>query len=162
MKKLWTWFKSLNLIVQIGIVIGLFIAGRYVWKWAKKQFRTKGQIMELTDITTQISNLQGQGQKASFPSSQYSTWANQLAEAFNGCGTSDQAWRGIFTSIKNDLDLALLIEAYGVREFDECNWEFNFGDFKGTLSEALVHELDGDELIEVNDLLKSKGIKSSF
>lgn len=156
------WFLGLPVLAQLAIVAAaLFILWRIV-RWARKQFRTKGQSLELTDITSTINNLQSQGLTPSFPIAQYATWANQLSEAFNGCGTSNQTWRTIFEAIKNDLDVALLIEAYGVRTFDECNWEFNFGDFKGTLSEALVHELSADELTEINDLLKSKGIKYTF
>ena len=156
------WFKGLSPIVQIVIII---IVAFFLWKiynWIRKQFRTRGQALELGDITSTINQLQQSGLQPSFPTAQYATWANQLVEAFNGCGTSNGVWTNVFTSVKNDLDIALLIEAYGVRTFDECNWEFNFGDFKGTLSEALVHELSGSELSEVNDLLKSKGIKYTF
>lgn len=156
------WWKELSLLAKIVIII---IAAFFLWKlynWIRKQFRTRGQSLELNDITSVINQLQGQGLTPSFPVSQYATWANQLAEAFNGCGTSNGVWATIFTSIKNNLDVALLIEAYGVREFDECNWEFNFGDFRGTLSEALVHELSGSELTEINDMLSSKGIKYTF
>lgn len=156
------WFLALNPLFQIAIGLIVLLILWMIWKWIKKQIRTKGQVLELNDITTTIKNLENQGVKPSFPLAQYSTWANQLSEAFNGCGTSNQVWRTIFESVKNDLDIALLIETFGVRQFDECNWEFNFGDFKGTLSEALVHELDGDELIEINNLLKQKGINYTF
>lgn len=156
------WFKALPVIWKIVIGIIAIIVAYKTFKWLQRKSRTTGQQLELTDITTTINNLQAQGLQPSFPTAQYATWANELKEAFNGCGTSNHVWENVFAKIKNDLDVALLIEAYGVREFDECNLELNFGDFKGTLGEALVHELSSSEMEEINALLTTKGIKYSF
>lgn len=150
-----------KLLFLIAILIFILIVIRLV-VWIVKTFNTKGQRQELQDITTQISALQNQGVRPSYPSAQYSTWANQLRGAFAGCGTSNEVWRNVFSKMKNDLDVALLIDTYGVRTFDECNWEADFGDFTGSLSEALVNELSPDELAEVNKLLESNKVNYRF
>lgn len=160
------WYKNslgkLPVIVQIVIIIIVAFALYRAGRWAIRRWKTRGQQLELTDTTTTIQNLEAQGQKPSFPIAQYSTWANQLKEAFDGCGTSNGVWDNIFSSVKNDLDVVMLIDAYGVREFDECNWEGDFGNFKGTLSEALIHELSGSEIKQINTYLESKSIKYRF
>lgn len=160
------WYKNsvgkLPVIVQVIIVIILAFALYKGLRWVIRRFKTRGQQLELTDTTTTIQNLQNQGLQPSFPISQYSTWANQLQEAFDGCGTSNGVWQNIFSTVKNDLDVVMIIDAYGVREFDACNWEGDFGNFKGTLSEALIRELSGSEITEINKYLQSKNIKYRF
>lgn len=141
-----------------AVAFALYRLGRWAWR----KFKTRGQKLELSDNTTNIQNLQNQGVVPSFPFSQYATWANQLVQAFNGCGTSNHIWEDVFARLKNDLDVALLIDAYGVREFDECNFEFEFGDFKGTLAEAIVEELSSDERDELNGFLQSNNIQYRF
>lgn len=153
-----SFIGQLPLIVQLILWIVLLLIIFRAFKWLMQQFKTGGQRQETKAIKDQISDLQSQGLKASYSSVQYSTWANQLQEAFNGCGTSDQVWRNIFSKMKNDMDLALLMDSYGVRTIDECNWELNFGDFKGSLSETIVHELDDDEVNELNQLLSSNNL----
>ena len=159
MKQFWNqlpvWGKAIFLAV---LAFGLYRAGR----WVIRQWNTKGQKQELNDNTTNIQNLQQQGLVASYSGGQYSTWTNQLKEAFSGCGTSNGVWRNVFSKMKNDLDVALLIDAYGVRTYDQCNWEGDFGDFTGSLSEALVNELSSSELQEVNKLLESNKVNFRF
>jgi len=164
---MWEWYKNtligklpplLQLIIWIIVGFGIYRASR----WIYRQWTTRGQKQELSDNSTNINNLQQQGLKPSYSASQYSTWANQLQEAFDGCGTSNGVWENIFPKIKNDLDVALLIDSYGVRTFDECNLELDFGDFKGSLSEALIHELSASEIEEINKSLQSNQVNYRF
>lgn len=164
---MWEWYKGsligrqnpfIQLIFWI-IVIILLVKG---WRYIMALIPSKGQQQELTDTKTEIKYLQQQGIQPSFSPAQYSTWANQLQQAFDGCGTSNVVWENIFSRVKNDLDIALLIDAYGTRQFDECNFEFDFGDFKGTLSEALIHELSSSEIEQINEYLQRTGIKYRF
>lgn len=164
---MWEWYKGSligrqNPFVQLIFwIILIYLLYRGV-RWALNQFPSKGQQQELTDNTTTIKNLEEQGLTPSYEPAQYSTWANQLQEAFDGCGTSNQIWQNVFQKLQNDLDVALLIKAYGVRTFDECNLEFDFGDFSGSLSEALVHELSSSEIKEINQYLQSNNVNYRF
>lgn len=151
--------KTIITIFIILLAIILFIWGR---KLIKQWNREKGYREEIKDVTTSINNLISQGIKQSYTSGQYATWANQFQEAFDGCGTSNDVWRDVFSKMKNELDVLLLIDAYGTRTFDECDWEFNFGDFTGTLGMSLVHELSSSEKAELNKLLTDKGINYTF
>lgn len=164
---MWEWYKNtligklpplIQFIFWVIVGVSLYKGGR----WIIRQIPSKGQKLELSDNTTTIKNLEQQGLKQSFPNSQYSAWANQLQEAFDGCGTSNGVWENIFKKIKNDLDVAMLIDAYGIRTFDECNWEGDLGDFKGSLSEALIHELSASEIEEINKSLQSNQVNYRF
>jgi len=150
------------ILIILGLLLLWWMFGSKIVNSIKRAIKTKGQKQELSDVTTQITELQEQGIKPTYGAVQYSTWANQLAEAFDGCGTSNQVWRSVFGKMRNNLDVAILIDSYGVKTFDECNWEGNFGDFTGSLSEALVHELSEDELLELEKLFESNGLKSPF
>ena len=146
-----------------ALIIGWFTVGKPLINWIKRNNKTKGQKQELSDVTTTIENLQQQGVKLTYQPSQYSTWANQLVQAFDGCGTGWETVKNIFTKLRNNLDVAILIDSYGVRSYDKCNWsEAWLSDFTGSLSESLVDELDEDELKELNGWLKSNGINYSF
>lgn len=154
-----------NALVIGGVVVGMAIIGFGGWKIYKylSEARTRKQTgQEGKDAKADLRDLQALGQKASFMDSQYSQWANQLKEAFDGCGTSNGQWRSIFGQLKNDIDVLKLNTAYGTRTFDSCNWEFSFGDFEGTLSQALTHELSSSEMEELNGMLEKQSIKFRY
>lgn len=150
------------ILIILGLLLLWWLFGSKIVNSIKRAIKTKGQKEELSDVTTQIIQLQQQGIKPTYGAVQYSTWANQLVEAFDGCGTSNQVWKSVFGKMRNNLDIAILIDTYGVRTFDECNWEGNFSDFTGSLSEALVHELSDDERDELNRILQSSGVNYTF
>lgn len=153
-------------IIAVGVsavaIAGISFAGWKIYKYLKESKGRKQTELENKTGGKDLRDLQALGQKASYPDSQYATWANQLKEAFNGCGTSNGVWKTVFGSLKNEVDVLKLNQTYGTRTFDECNWEFNFGDFTGTLSQALVHELSDSEMNEVNTMLEKAGIKYRY
>jgi len=161
MKELYNRYKLLFWIIII--VLAYFLIVRPAWKWWQRTQKTKGAKQELSDVTTTIANLQAQGIKPTYQPSQYSTWANELVKSFDGCGTDWTVVKNVFSKLKNNLDLALLLDSYGIKTYDKCSLtESITGDFTGSLSEALVDELDGDERDEINKLLMSNNINYSF
>lgn len=163
MKQIWiglpTYAKGIIAVFLVGA------GGFAVWKGYKyivKIMDTSGERAENSETKDQISKLKKDGMKPSYSDAQYAQWANQLKEAFAGCGTSNGTWANIYGKLKNDLDVLLLNKAYGTRKFDSCNWEFDFGDFEGTLSQALVHELSDAELQMLNKSLAAKKITASY
>lgn len=157
------FFLNPKVIRTIAIVIGLIIAGIILWrvfKWLSRRVKTGGQRQETSDITFRILQLRQQGMKPSYSPDQYSSWANQLQEAFDGCGTSNHVWENVFNSVKNELDLLLVMDSYNTRTIDECG-PFT-GNFTGTLSETIVSDLSGSEISEINAKLKAKGINKTF
>jgi len=100
-----------------------------------------------------------------YPDSNYVLLANKLFTAMYGYGTDEEAIYSVFRLMKNDLDVAKLIKAFGVRK-SESSWAmpFNFAG-EGDLAEWLAAELDDDEMKIVNGILmaaKNPTIKFRF
>lgn len=153
-KGLPTWAKGV--IAVTGTAMTVFISYKVYKKIKELKAEKKGK-EETKTITNELNQLVG---KETYPPSQYMTWAGQLQEAFDGCGTTWGTVKGIFSKLNNDADYLKLVSVYGIRMFDACGlWT---GDFKGTLTQALESELDTSEKEELNKILSSKNIKYSI
>lgn len=83
---------------------------------------------------------------ASFTPSQMKIFADTLDTAMRGAGTDEQAVLSVFAKMQNDLDILLLIDAFGVRKSGYFGSEEN-----------LVQWLNGDGMTaDVNKLLDTK------
>lgn len=56
---------------------------------------------------------------ASYTPQQMLTYANKLETAMEGLGTTNDSVKEVFNAMNNDLDILLLIEAFGVRDDDD-------------------------------------------
>jgi len=87
--------------------------------------------------------------KASFSPSQMKTFADTLFSAMDGSGTDEDALDGVFKEMKNDLDILLLIDAFGTRTGSSI--------FASSTPANLADWLQSDGVTtRVNDLLKTK------
>jgi hypothetical protein len=77
--------------------------------------------------------------------------------AMDGYGTDENAIISVFYSLKNNADFLALIAAFGTREISSGSWNPE-ANFNGTLTAALVSELDISEIITLNNILKAKKI----
>lgn len=155
--------KIIIVIAGVAVSVGaLLVIGVPIYKQIKKAFQNKNENKEINTTESEIKDLESGGEKASYPDSQYLSWADSLKQAFDGCGTSTTAVGDIFVKLKNEVDLKKLNVAYGVRTYDACNWTFNFGDFTGTLGQALVNELAPADLQWINKLLRVKKINFQY
>lgn len=157
MKEVWnglpTYAKG---IIAIALVAAAGFTGWKIYKFVVGLKEGGGSRKENKDAAAELRALKAKGMKPSFSNSQYTQWANQLKDAFDGAGTAWETIKPIFEKLRNDIDWLMLRDAYGTRTFDEAGW--GTGDYTGTLTEALTHELDGDEVSELNDLLKKAKI----
>ena len=110
----------------------------------------------------QLGSLAEQGIRPTISKAQAEGFANSLQAAFDGCGTDTDAIGNVMIQMNNDADIYLLISTYGVRKYDACNWEMDFGDKELSLNAAISDELDGPEKSYINTILKNKGIKFQF
>jgi hypothetical protein len=79
---------------------------------------------EVDKILKANKNLPPSEQKlASYTPTQMKSFANKLFKAMDGMGTDEDAVTDVFKAMNNDLDLLLLIEAFGVKD-DENLTEF--------------------------------------
>lgn len=142
-----------------GLVVAAVIGG-VVYAIAKA---TKGgNSTKLPNVQGDIAGLKKQGQLASYSQGQYDMFANKLKQAFYSYGTDEAAVYSVFSAMKNDLDVAELVKAFGV-------WKVEGSIFRpfdtrgdGDLAAWLTSELDTAEMNRVNTILASKGIKYTF
>lgn len=171
--KFWKERPILFLIVAAIVIY-------FLYKWisgiiAKQQARNNynATVNQTQDALNQLGQ---QGVKPSFGQAQYSTWADELQQAFSGCGNGwTSQVKPIFEAMKNDADIYALIQNYGVRKFDECGW----GTFEGDLGAAIGYKFSGYRFCdcipfisctaencgsksEINKILKSKSIVFQF
>lgn len=118
----------------------IYFGSRLVRKIGKKGsiIETKQDIVELEKKQT-----------PSHRDSQYKVYADTLYAAMDGIGTDNDAIYRVFQAMKNDLDIAKLILAYGVKE-DE------------TLAEWIIGDLRSSQIDKLNKILSSKGITYKF
>jgi hypothetical protein len=173
------WAKG---VVAIGgIAIGYFGVTSFIGKLkadaALADARATQQNQE-----KELEDLQNQGVKPSFPTSQYKQWADELQNQFDGCDSGGlripvdpRYFGGIFWSnsgakianillqFKNDADFLALSTAWGAsRTYDQCGPSWATGSFTGNLSQSVTDELDTREIIALNEYLATKKISYRF
>lgn len=96
------------------------------------------------------------GQTASYSSATYSQLADKIyAAVMYTWGTDEQAIYDVFNKMNSNLDVALLIKAFGKRRV-----EFSTQDME--LGAHLSNDLDSSEISKLNSILSSKGINYQF
>jgi hypothetical protein len=143
-------------VAVVVVVVGIGAATFFISKRLKESKERGESKEEKKDIKNDLDKLNKQGVKPSFPDSQFQTWSNTLREAFDGCGTTEKVVENVFSQLKNDADYLKLMETYGIRKFDNCG--YGTGDFEGTLSQAIVNEMDDSDRQTLNNLLKKNKI----
>jgi hypothetical protein len=112
--------------------------------------------LTLDNANKDIIDAQKAGQTASYPSATYSQLADKIyAAVMYTWGTDEQAIYDVFSQMKNNLDIAMLIKAFGKRRL-----EFSTQDAE--LGAHLGNDLDSSEITKINNILSSKGITYRF
>ncbi len=137
--------KQQKLIVGISI-LGVIILGYFGYK-KMNQVKTSGG----SDTTS------GGGGNTTPTTSplDFQSLANQLFQAFDGCGTKNSVWRSVIKELNNQADWDALSSAYGSKKLS-CGYLWKT--YEGNLAGAFKNELGSSELKELNDMLKSKNI----
>jgi hypothetical protein len=112
--------------------------------------------LTLANADKDIRDAQKSGEKASYSTATYSQLADKLYTAvMYTWGTDEQAIYDVFNLMKNNIDVALLIKAFGKRRV-----EFSTQDQE--LGAHLSNDLDSSEITKINNILASKGITYRF
>lgn len=101
--------------------------------------------------------------KLTFPKSQYYQFADSLEVAMENATTDEDTIYNIFKKLKSNNDYLMLVKAFGKRVytgelFGGITSMIDFGDGE-SLEQWLHHELDADEIKQVNYILHNRGIK---
>ena len=173
-KELPPWAKGVAIVGGLFVV---YLAGTAVLRKLKQAKDARESREGLRESEAERRRLQGTGIRASYPASQYTTWANSIEQAFDGCDPTGQLTWGadsplgavsfwsssgykvatILAQLKNDLDYLNLTTAWGIRTYDACGW------FTGNVTDvdfakAVADELSAREISNLNEILKKKGI----
>jgi hypothetical protein len=112
--------------------------------------------LNLNNANNDIKEAEASGQKPSYPIGTYTQLADKIyAAVMYSWGTDEQAIYDVFNSMKNNLDVALLIKAFGKRRL-----EFSTQDAE--LGAHLSNDLDSSEIAKLNSILASKNITYRF
>lgn len=173
-KELPPWARG---VVVVGGLFVIYLAGNAIYRKMKQAKISKDSREGLRNSENEKRQLQNSGMRASYSPSQYTSWANAIQQAFDGCDPAGTlSWGAdsplgvasfwsnsgfkvatIFAQLKNNLDYLSLTTAWGVRTYDACGW-FT-GDVEDVdFSRAISDELSAREISNLNQILKNKGI----
>ena len=113
-KDLPPWAKG---VVVVGGAVVVYLVGSRVYR-AVFPTETQRKNRELEkNIDSEISKLQGNGKKASFSDSNYNTFANTIYNSMRfAVGDDYSTVEATLKRMKNDLDVAKLIKAFGLKQ----------------------------------------------
>lgn len=118
--KVYTYYSELPAwakgIVVVGGGVVAFLVLRKVFKavFPSEKQRRNQQLTQ--NVSSEIRNLEFQGQKPSYAESQYLTFANTIFNGVRYCVGDDYGTvEDTLKKMKNDLDVAKLVKAYGKR-----------------------------------------------
>lgn len=115
-----------------------------------------GKKLTLSNADADIKAAQKTGETASYSSATYTQLADKIyAAVMYTWGTDEQAIYDVFNLMKNNIDVASLIKAFGKRRL-----EFSTQDAE--LGAHLSQDLDTAEIQKINSILASKGITYRF
>jgi hypothetical protein len=141
-----SWAKG---AVAVAVIAGIGIIGFVIYKNFKP--RTK----EEKELDKDEDTFVAQGQKPSFPTSQYRAFADTIQQENLSFNTDEEKIYNIFKQMKNDLDIVMLSRAFGERR---PQWTVN----NVGLVPFLNEDLNRYEIGEVNKILAAKNIKFRF
>jgi hypothetical protein len=112
-KELPPWAKG---VVVVGGAVALFFVGKKLYSVVFPSDDEKRNSALARNIETEIERLQ-RSQKATFPESTYNTMANTIYNSMKfAVGDDYGAVQDTLKKMKNDLDVAKLIKAFGSRQ----------------------------------------------
>lgn len=148
-----SWAKGIVVVATLGGLAYL------IYRVAKGGFKSLKDAKEKGQLKSDANDLLSQGVKYSYLVSQYNTFADKIFSALKGASEDEDMIKAVMSSMKNDLDVLALIEAYGTRDASYWAWETA----KYDLVTALNAYLEADEIeTYVNEPLRINNIKYQF
>ena len=160
------WAKGV--IAVGGLAVGYFAVRGFINR-IKSQANLQKELQTQKDVKAELERIKRAGVKPSFSTAQFKAWADKIEKQYSGADTTFLAhyiaagWSGsggttkdIIVRLKNDADFLSLVDAYGIRKYDQAGW-FT-GDFTGNLYQAVQDELSRDEIRALNALLEKQKI----
>ena len=113
-KDLPPWAKG---VVVVGGVVVVYLVGSRVYRAVFPTAEQRKNRELEKNIDSEISKLQGNGKKASFSDSNYNTFANTIYNSMRYAVGDDYGTVELtLKRMQNDLDVAKLVKAFGVKQ----------------------------------------------
>ena len=143
------WAKGVVAVAVLGVTIYA------VYKISKKLGGDEEQDKkEGADVLSELEKA-AKKKPATYPASQYKTFANIIETAGFDIGTDEDAIYSTFRKLKSNTDYLMLLIAWG--KPNRTVYEWGVGR-EMTLPQYIRWEMDDSEVKKVNDILQSKGI----
>jgi hypothetical protein len=108
------WAKG---VVFVGGALVVYMVGNKLYKKVFPSAKDVANRQLLTNVNSEISKFQNKGLKPSYNDSNYITFANTIYEGMRYCVGDDYgAVEENLKKMKNDLDVAKLIKAFGQKQ----------------------------------------------
>jgi hypothetical protein len=144
------WAKGVVAVAVIGVV------GYAIYKINQKLGDTEeADRKEEGEVQNELAE-ESKKKPASYPDSQYRTFANTIETAGFDVGTDEAAIYSTFRKLKNNTDYLKLLTAWGKPNRKIYDWGMGYN---YTLPQYIRYEMSDSEVKKVNDILQSKGIK---
>ncbi len=143
------WAKGIILIIIVLLIVWL------VYKFYKNVMPKTAQDI---NITKDKNDLSDQGQKPSFVRAWYDSAADKIYSCGAGQrvgGTDESCMYAVFVQLKNELDIVLLTEAFGIRRKGFSFSDANLGGF-------IADEMNPEEISALNNILARRKINYRF
>jgi hypothetical protein len=160
-----TWAKGAMAIAIIG---GVGLIGYRVYKGIsdRKKLQDSNDVSDSAD--DEYKKLLKQGQKLSFPESNYISASNSVKNGLDGCETyfgEEDAKYAVMNVVKKPIDWYFLVKTFGSKMIDDCIW--GTGETAYALPELLREQLGNlspssyylkTNLIELQEYLRKIGV----
>jgi len=148
--------KIKNTIITASI---LAIGGYLLYKIFKKPEQPSNDASaSQTPVSTGSGTI---GTVQTLSAAEYKKMANNIFDAMSGWGTNLSVIYNELAKLKNNDDVAYLIQAYGIKQIPAG--KFNpVPDFKGNLAEAFANELSYAQIENINSVMANNGITVKF
>lgn len=140
-----SWAKG---VIAVGVLGGIAIVGYVIYKKINDAAEAGKEEKATKDVVNanekELKELEKKGMKPSFPTSSYGAIANLVANLLQGVETSSSEARVAYEvakSVKNPLDWALLVKAFGMRDVADA-FSLGFSKTKYSLGDLLKEQLD--------------------
>jgi hypothetical protein len=161
-----SWAKGLVVVGGIAIT---YTAVTSILKSIKaKKIEQKSQA-EISQASTELNTQIRMGKSPSIQRSQAEVIANAIVSASNDCGTDEKKIYAQFDKVKNQADILLLVDVFGLRKKVRCPFSddpresfFSSDTPPMSLSAMINSELDATQIATLNNKLASKGITYKF
>jgi hypothetical protein len=166
MDNLYKYYKELPPVGKAIVVIGggviLYLVGKPIYKKVFPSNEEKIAALALKNTSEDLKKFVASGLKQSYPDSQYNSLADSIYNAQRtSLGNDSGTIKNVLLKMNNNLDVAKLIQAYGIRQ----NYAFmipteKFG-LLGASNNGITQDLFGAfsyRVSEVNNDWSKKGI----